>query len=149
MTVIKKGLSPLLSVVLLVAVTLSIGVFVSGWLSSTAKTQTEQVTANNDVTCNYASLNAQNAVFNQSGNNEIKFDITNTGTKDLTISKIRVTDNSSNTELLNTSYYLYAGDGYTITETLSSLTDVYSIRIITSECPAGSLTIEDDEITEY
>lgn len=56
-----KGISPLIAAVMLIAITVAIGAFVSGWFSSFTRTTTDKVSnkTSDAIDCSAASINIQ------------------------------------------------------------------------------------------
>jgi len=144
----RKGISPLLATVLMIAFTIAIGGFVSSWMSETAKHQTEIAVNNSDPGCVYASIDARNIYFNSSGTEKLKFDVRNTGTRTLTVNKIRVLAENANNTLFENTYTLYPGDELPVSLQIDTNTidNISSVRIIPSQCPTKAITIEGTEI---
>ncbi len=144
----KKGISPILAGVLMIAFTIAIAGFVSSWMSQTAKTQTENAVNNSDPGCVYANLDARKIYFNSSGTEKLKFNLKNTGTRTLTVEKIRVMAENSNSTVFTNKYTLYAGDELPVslqidTDTIDTIS---AVRIIPTECPTVAFTIEGTEV---
>ena len=145
----KKGISPILASILMVAFTVAIAGFVSSWMSQTTKTATENAgNASDSVSnCLYASIEANDVYFNSSSTEKLKFDIRNTGTKTLTVDKIRVNAKNSSTVMFTEKYTLYAGDELPVSlQITSDILNISSVRIIPKECPNVAVTIEETEI---
>lgn len=144
----RTAMSTFLAMVLMVLFTMVVGGFVGSWMIDTAKSQTEHAVNNSDAGCVYASINVRNIYYNASGTEKIKFTIENTGTRTLTINKIRVIGNNSNSVLFETSYKAYPGDEIPVIEQIDSMAipQISSIRVIPSECPTKSVTIRGIEI---
>lgn len=85
----KKGVSPLIAVVLLIAITLAIGGFMSIWTQQITKMQTEQALAGARPECQRVFLTINNATYNND-TNVLHFDVKNTGTANTKINKIQV-----------------------------------------------------------
>jgi len=66
----SKGVSPLIATVLLIAFTLAAAGIISGWLSSTIKSSTENVGSGigSQISCSKASLDIIDTVCNDNGN---------------------------------------------------------------------------------
>ena len=144
----KKGISPILATILMVAFTVAIAGFVSTWMNQTVKTQTENAVNNSDPGCTYASLEAVDIYFNSSGTEKLKFNLRNTGTRTLTVDKIRVVGENSNNTLFANVYDLYAGDELPVSLQIDSveIDTIASVRIIPKQCPTISFTIDGSEI---
>ena len=150
----RKGVSPLIAVVLLIAFTLAIGGFMSTWLQDLTRTQAEDASERASAGCVYATINADNVVFNTSGEEYLKLTITNAGTKNVYIDKIRVTGEDSNMTILNStqmpaSGLLFSGDEVRYSFNLSGrgIANISYVRIIPTDCPQSAITIGGDEIS--
>ncbi|NOQ55399.1 MAG: hypothetical protein GQ477_01190 [Nanohaloarchaea archaeon] len=148
MTKKRPAMSTFLAMVLMVLFTMVVGGFVGSWMIDTAKTQTENAVNNSDAGCVYASINVRNIYYNASGTERIKFTIENTGTRTLTIDKIRVLGNNAQSILFESVYKVYPGDEIPVIEQIDSLAipSISSIRVIPSECPTKAVTILGTEI---
>jgi len=65
----RKGISPLIASILLIAFTITVATFLASWSTTFAKSQTEEFSrAGEDVTskCQYANLQVETAVFDDS-----------------------------------------------------------------------------------
>lgn len=144
----RTAMSTFLAMVLMVLFTMVVGGFVGSWMIDTAKSQTENAINNSDAGCVYASINVRNIYYNASGTEKIRFTIENTGTRTLTIDKIRVIGNNSNSALFETVYKAYPGDEIPVIEQIDSMAipQISSIRVIPSECPTKAVTIRGTEI---
>ena len=143
----KKGISPILASILMVAFTVAIAGFVSSWMSQTTKTATENAVNNSDSDCIYAAIEANDAYFNSSGTEKLKFNLRNTGAKTLTVDKIRVNAKNTSTVMFTNKYTLYAGDELPVSlQITSEILNISYVRIIPKECPRSAVTIEETEI---
>ncbi len=144
----RTAMSTFLAMVLMVLFTMVVGGFIGSWMIDTAKTQTENAVNNSDAGCVYASINVRNIYYNASGTEKIKFTIENTGTRTLTINKIRVLADNSNSTLFESIYKAYPGDEIPVSEQIDSniIDSISSIRVIPSECPTKAVTIKGTEI---
>lgn len=151
----RKGVSPLIAVVLLIAFTLAIGGFLSSWLQNITHTQTDSATEYADAGCIYATFNAEDATYNASGDNKLIFDIGSTGTRDVYIKKITVTaPNTSRIDYTSPQNFtgtISAGDeiGIALTIDTSIVPNISKVRIIPSDCPQNAAEIKNTEITTY
>ena len=143
----KKGISPILATILMVAFTVGIAGFVAPWLSETTKTQTESAINNSNSDCFYASIEATDIYFNSSGTEKLKFNIKNTGTNTLTVNKIRVNAKNTSTVMFTNTYTLYGGDEIPVSlQITNDILNISAVRIIPKECPRSAITIEETEI---
>ncbi|MFH1126576.1 MAG: archaellin/type IV pilin N-terminal domain-containing protein [archaeon] len=151
----RKGVSPLIAVVLLIAFTLAIGGFLSSWLQEFTHEQTDLATENADAGCIYATFNAEDATYNASGSNKLIFDVKSTGTRDINIKQITVTalnmSRLSYTSPNNFSGTVNAGDeiGIVLTIDPAIIQNISRVRIIPSDCPNNADEIKREEITHY
>ncbi len=151
----RKGLSPLIAVVLLIAFTMAIGGFLSSWLQELVHIQTDTATENSDAGCIYATFNAEDATYNASGDNKLIFDIASTGTRDINIKQITITALNMNrivyTNPENFTGTISAGDeiGIVLTVNTAAIPNISRIRIIPYDCPQNADEIKRDEITHY
>ena len=81
----RKGISPLIATILLIAFVIAVGGILSGWLVSFTKERTEEarLKGETDIRCSYASLYISDANCN-STSSELSFIVENTGSIDLT-----------------------------------------------------------------
>ena len=143
----KKGISPILATILMVAFTVAIAGFVAPWLSETTKAQTENAVNNSNSDCFYASIEANDVYFNSSGSNKLKFNIKNTGMNTLTVDKIRVNAENTSTVMFTNKYTLYGGDELPVSlQITSEILNISAVRIIPKECPRSAITIDETEI---
>lgn len=147
----KKGISPLIASVLLIAFTLSIGAFMSTWLQDVTKKQTKETVDNSKPECQFASLNIQNVTFTNS-TTKLRIDVENTGTKSVAINSIRlIYSDDKNAETNFTRTTINAGDSYTLvmynTTTNGSIRpDIRKLRLVT-DCPNNNLEYLGTSIT--
>ncbi len=147
----KKGISPLIASVLLIAFTLSIGAFLSTWLQDITKKQTSETVENSKPECQFASLNIQNVTFTNT-TTKLRIDVENTGTKSVAIRSIRIIySNDSNTEANFTRTTINAGDSYTLvmyntTNNSSIRENIRKLRLVT-DCPNNNLEYLGSSIT--
>ncbi len=151
----RKGLSPLIAVVLLIAFTLAIGGFLSTWLQEIVHTQADTATESADAGCIYATFNAEDPTFNASGSSKLVFDISNTGTRDVNIKQITITAMNMSrltyTSPENFTGTISAGDKMPVVLTIDSaiIPNISRVRIIPYDCPQNADEIKREEITHY
>lgn len=152
----RKGVSPLIAAVLLIAFTLAIGGFLSGWLQQITRDQTEATKKYADSGCIYATFNTEEATFNATGDSKLVFDIISTGTRDININQITVTSTNMSQRLLFTSPQNFSGTvntGDKVSMSLNIDSSVVSaisrVRIIPGDCPQNANEIKGSEITNY
>lgn len=147
----KKGVSPLIASVLLIAFTLSIGAFMSTWLQDITKKQTSETVENSKPECQFASLNVQNVTFTNT-TTKLRIDVENTGTKSVAIRSIRIIySNDSNAEANITRTTINAGDSYTLvmyntTDNSSIRENIRKLRLVT-DCPNNNIEYLGSSIT--
>ncbi len=110
----KKGISPLIATILLIAFVIAVGGILSGWLVSFSKERTQEAATKGetDIKCSYASLYVSDANCN-STKKTISLIAENTGNQDLsdfTLTVIYVNNSVSNIGLGPSSVILYPGD---------------------------------------
>lgn len=145
-----KGISPLLSVVLLVAVTIAIGAFISSWMQNLTKQQAEESTKSASAGCVYATLSLDDVIYSASSN-QIIIKIRASGTKDVDVDRVT---------LINSSYdvvsyvngvdfnlsTIQAGDVRYLV--LNGVMDnVIEVRVVPKECETNAVTMEYSEFT--
>ncbi|VVB60079.1 Uncharacterised protein [uncultured archaeon] len=139
----KKGISPLIASVLLIAFTLSIGAFMSTWLQDVTKKQTQSTVENSKPECQFANLNIQNVTYTNSST-KLRIDVENTGTKSVAINSIKLIYNDDTTTQANFNRTtINAGDVNTLlmynTTTNGSIrSDIRKLRLVT-DCPNNNL----------
>lgn len=148
----KKGVSPLIASVLLIAFTLAIGAFMSTWLHDITKKQTDEAVNNAKPECQFAMLNFQNVTFNSSGNGKLSITLENTGTKGVSVTGVRIIYNDDRiTKAQFNTTEVGAGDAIIIsvsnsTDNGSIRADLNKIRLIT-ECPNNNIEYSGDSIS--
>jgi len=152
----RKGVSPLIAAVLLIAFTLAIGGFLSGWLQQITRSQTEAANEYSDAGCIYATFNTEDATFNATGDSKLVFDIVNTGTRDVDINQITITSGNMSQRLVLTSPQNFSGTVSTGDKVSMSLNidpafmpNISRVRIIPGDCPQNANEIKGTEITNY
>lgn len=139
----RKGISPLIASVLLIAFTLAIGAFFSTWLNGVAKQQTEGATENSKPECTYVNLNVQNATYTNS-TKMLALNVENTGTKSVILNKVKLFYNDNAETYGNfTAKTIDGGDSTIVsfdnTTTNGSVrSDIKKLRIIT-DCPSSNI----------
>ena len=147
----KKGVSPLIASVLLIAFTLSIGAFMSTWLQEITKKQTSEAAENSKPECQFANLNIQNVTFTNS-TTKLRIDVENTGTKSVAIRSVRIIySNDSNAEANFSRTTINAGDSYVLTmynttDNASINENIRKLRLVT-DCPNNNLEYSGSSMT--
>lgn len=146
----KKGISPLIASVLLIAFTLSIGAFMSTWLQDITKKQTDETVKNSKPECQFAALNIQEIVYTNSSH-KLRLDVENTGTKSVTLNKIKlIYSDDLNVYLDLNSTLISNGDTYSLTADNTTTngsvrSDIRKLRLVT-DCPNNNLEYEGTSI---
>ncbi len=147
----KKGISPLIASVLLIAFTLAIGAFMSSWLHDITKKQTEETVANAKPECQFATLNFQNVTYTNSSH-KLTINVENTGTKGVSVTSIRIIydDDKSTLAAFNLTA-VKAGDSVILsadnsTDNGSIRSDLKKIRLIT-DCPNNNIEYSGSSIS--
>lgn len=147
----KKGISPLIASVLLIAFTLAIGAFMSSWLHDITKKQTEETVANAKPECQFATLNFQNVTYTNSSH-KLTINVENTGTKGVSVTSIRIIyDDDKSTKAQFNLTAVNAGDSVILsadnsTDNGSIRSDLKKIRLIT-DCPNNNIEYSGNSIT--
>ena len=130
----RKGISPLIAVVLLVVFTVGISVVISSWLSSYARQTTEQARGVTEQ-----AVQCAQAVIDITGADDNGVFVANIGAVDINITKIYVYDNQTNRCDLDVNEKLEVGEEryfrYTDYGGLADCPgDLASVRV-TTNCP--------------
>ena len=145
-----KAISPLISAVLLIAFTVTVGAIISGWLTSFTRESSETVGehAEEQITCVYAGIDLRDITYNTSSN-LITGIIKNTGNVDLYDVDVQTfyTNASSVDHQLNLN--ISAGDevSFSISSGCSSVSEIKFIRVRSTTCPNIDDKAEPDEFT--
>lgn len=135
----RKGISPIIAAVLLVAVSLGVvGVF-SGWAPQLIQTLTEETsnTTQNRIECDRGSIEIMSAA--EDGSDTV-VTVRNRGRTDLNVSVAGFSG-----DILQNSSYEPIGQGQAETITLSGTTGLDQINAFTEEC--GSITDTTEQIS--
>ena len=136
----KKGISPLVAAVLLIAATMSIAGILSFWATSFVRTQTKQFeNQTSSSECNFADFRIYQCVYNSS-TQKVNLILENIKTVELKELKLYVeysTGNVSSPISLNGTLPNGAIKPYVITD-ISNFTDI----IVKTQCP--ELSVKDD-----
>lgn len=148
----KKGVSPLIAVVLLIAFTLAIGGFVSTWMYDITKSQTTEVVTRSKPECAFAYLNViSNTSEFDNTTDTLSFQIENTGTKSVEITDIQVIyDNGTQVKTNWGARTLASNEIMSITNVTENGSatinnSIKKVRILT-DCPGKILDIAGGEI---
>ncbi|MDY6776593.1 MAG: archaellin/type IV pilin N-terminal domain-containing protein [Candidatus Nanohaloarchaea archaeon] len=133
----RKGVSPLIAAVLLIAFTMAVAAIVTSWVTTFTQERTEQLGNRSEemIQCSYAGINIYEATFD-SQNNVTDVSIENTGTVDL--ANVSATA-FAGSELLGTTYISDLRAGETDTSTIDGTNQKPdTIRATTKNCPSVS-----------
>jgi flagellin-like protein len=145
-----KGISPLLSVVLLVAVTIAVGAFVSSWMQNLAKQHAEESSRSVTAGCAYATLSLDEVVYTTTSN-QIIIKVRASGTRNIDIDRITLINSSYDVaSYINGVNFgvptIEAGDvRYVVLNNV--IENVTEIRVIPKDCEINAVTLEYDEFT--
>ncbi len=146
-----KGISPLISSVILVGITLSVALFIVPWYQNLAKEQTDIASSSSNIECAYVTLNDVSPTYT-SATHKLSFQIENTGSSSVIIQRIQIIYDSGTQVEGNYTSTTLVGGGLTsvsITQaTNGSNIDsaIDSVRVVTS-CPQAGFTISGDSIS--
>jgi len=144
----RKGLSPLIATVLLIAMTLAVATILGGWFSGITKTQTEimEETTKKQINCTGALLSISD-VMCSSTDQQLKIAITNLGNTELygfsTLAKVNNTFYENNTGGPSSTNALNPGEQtilvYPCSNTLYCVSNaaIESLRISPTNCPSA------------
>lgn len=143
----RKGISPILASVLLLAVTISVAGIFSGWAPNIANTVTGE--AENQTThrldCNKASAQLISATYNSSGNNDVDITLRNDGREDLEQLILAAFD--ENDSLMKQEANVSLNKGELGNDSISSVSSEPSyIKLFSEKC--GDVTSTLDEINQ-
>ena len=84
----RKGISPLIAAVLLIAFTVSVSMIIMGWFSTFTRTTTANISASTTeaIGCNAASINIEHVYIGNSSTNTSSILVKNTGFTNLNVS---------------------------------------------------------------
>ncbi|MFQ3275155.1 MAG: flagellin-like protein [Candidatus Nanohaloarchaea archaeon] len=138
----RKGVSPIIASVLLLAVSLAVVSIFSGWAPELAQDVTQETTDNTfeTISCNEASVEIRSAYF---GDNDVTLSVRNTGTEDLNnLSLVAYADNQ--TILNDTEASIPRGQ--LSEETIESVgVEPAYVEALSQQC--GSVTYRTDDIS--
>lgn len=157
-----KGISPLIASVLLVVITVVASIFISGWLSTTTRTQSNVIRNNTQtqLQCQYADLYIKTANYTCNNNcttgtlHTTSMTVANSGKKTLTFDSIYIRNTTGVVTVLalNETKILNVGDTLAISNTTrATCTGINnSIELITINslnCPTAFDSIDGSEVT--
>lgn len=140
----KKGISPILASVLLLAVTISVAGVFAGWAPDIAKTVTGETENQTDhrLDCNKASATLVSATYNISGNEKVDVTLRNNGRADF--KKLIVAAFDSNDALITQTTGISAERGTLTNDTIASVGSEPSyIKLYSEKCGDVSDRIDD------
>jgi flagellin-like protein len=144
----KKGVSPFIAAVLLIAITVMVSTLMASWFKNYATDTAESSAGTNSINCLNVGLNVKNPTYNSSLN-ITNFILENTGTVNIIVDRIGINyfynNGSSGRENIDLSdIELYVGDSYPIS--IPSVENEFEqIRIILSNCPDKSISLDYSE----
>ncbi|MFB6075697.1 MAG: archaellin/type IV pilin N-terminal domain-containing protein [Candidatus Aenigmatarchaeota archaeon] len=138
----KKGISPLISVVLLVALVIATAGIVSQFYLRFSRERTKEVAdrGSQTITCSYAGLYINNAEYNATSNLFL-LDVTNTGQIDLTDFKIQIQfGNRSTAEYIPTRFNetMSPGDNWFFKNSSIGTCSIDKVIFLSERCPVDS-----------
>ena len=133
----RKGISPLIAAVLLIAFTMAVAAILTAWVTSFTQRTTEDVgnTSEQLVSCSFAGLSIYDAILGT--DDSMTISMANTGTKDLNGVSV-VIFHSNGTTYSDTVDALESGNVDDITIPVASdvdASDISRVRIASTECP--------------
>lgn len=143
----RKGISPILASVLLLAVTISVAAVFSGWAPDIANTVTEDTTNNTEhrLNCNKASAEIISVGYNLSGNTDVDITLRNDGREDF--SKLILAAFDSNDSLMQQTVNISVNSGELTNQTVSNVNSTPSyVKLFSEKC--GDVTDKHDDINE-
>ena len=135
----RKGLSPLIATVLLIAFTIAIGVMISRFAGNYTKSslKTSQKAGNSVVECSLQDIEIDHVSFDPA-TGTLKVLVTNTGTENVTITGILAMDRAYNIcHASNKTLILPTGGAIAITGKCTNLNAIYKVKVSTT-CPSVS-----------
>lgn len=139
----RKGISPLIAAILLIAFTITVATFLASWSTSFARTQTEEFErAGKEITaeCQYANLQIETAIFDDSDEKVVAV-VWNMGKTELSNFQFLVYYSEVNISTLtptDANKTLSTGDFYTFT--VENVTDTpEKIQVRSLYCPRESI----------
>ena len=147
----KKGISPLIAVVLLVAFTLAIGLILSRWTHNITKQQTNVVTEKAGQNCEYLSFNL-GPIYFYPLKRELIIRVTNAGDVDFSIAKIEIFNDTYAEKIYtpdefanNVSVFTPGDSKYIILK--NTIANVTEIRVIPNICQENFIVVWRHAIT--
>lgn len=131
----RKGISPLIAAVLLIAFTMAVAAILTAWVTSFTQRTTEDVGNSSEelVSCSFAGLSIYDAIYD--GEN-VTVSLANTGTKDLTnVSVVVFLDGGESSQEWVDSLDSGNVKSETLSTSAESASEVSRVRIASRECP--------------
>ncbi len=149
----RKGLSPLIAVVLVIAFTLAVAGIISTWITTFARDETEQLSDTGSTTIDCAESKlffaAGDVSINKSESNNVKITITNEGTVNQTDFQVSLTDDdgdlSTNESVDNNNETLKPGGQLQLTWAHTNDSKVTNARVATGaddDCPGTGWNVD-------
>lgn len=152
----RVGVSVFLASVLLIAFTIAIGAFLSGFFKNITTEQAEEIKQQSDPACQFSQINIDNPTWdNTTIPPTFRFVIASTGTHDLEITGVRflynAADNYASVKGNFTPTKVEAGDSLSVqiiknTDGGNISRNIDVVRLVT-ECPNQNIEVQDEEIT--
>jgi flagellin-like protein len=146
----KKGVSPLLSLVLVLAITIAIGTLMASWMQSTAQEQAKKSAEAAAAGCSYATINIEEVIYKQS-TNELIIKVKASGTQDIDIDRVTIVNSTYSIVTYENGKdisvpTIAAGDiTYITLENVPS--NVTEINVVPERCRMNSVNVKSDEFT--
>lgn len=134
----RKGVSPLIAAVVLIAFTITIAFIIANWGTSFVQSQTEDISSQIQCLNALSTGNPQFYPNQEGGASKIAISVTNLNRKiDLVNIKLSVyyDDSSKNLENIDTGITLAPGDTKTIVQDLAATEKPTSVRVVAGNCP--------------
>lgn len=148
-----KGISPIISAVILIAFVVAIGGILSGWIITFAREESNNITSRGgeQITCGYSALSVNDVKYNTT-NKRITVEVSNTG--DLALSGFRIQatyqNNTVSDEISPSGHNKTLREGRVmfLTDSGSIDTNIGSLSLYSEDCPVQSrTTVERKHIT--
>lgn len=138
----RKGVSPLIAAVLLIAFVVATAGILSNWFVSFSKERSQEITTKGEktITCSYAGLYIDNAEYNNT-ETKISLEVQNTGTIDLTDFKLQIIyNNQTSSEYIPTqnNKTMNPGDTRVFTNSSVSSCGIDKVIFLSDTCPVDS-----------
>ncbi len=145
-----KGISPYVGAVMLVAIAVTVGLFLSQWYTTMVKGKSKEYEKQNIYlkTCERILYSYYGMSFNKSGAGYFRMYIKNEGQIPITLNNTAIFGHNGNVEYINNTYIIQPGEVKMIyfPVNTSKIDTIDTITTMIEECPAKSITIEGYEI---